>query len=477
MRRGAAPSFALSAHTYPLPALPPTQSGGPFATFEAEATPATNTFTLRSVGGFLALAPAREGSPTFSTAPDAPSALRWRMHPPAPASGAHGPLECFTSASAGALRSLGFLTLSAPPHCAAGLALDAARAALLRSAPAKLTFSAACEAAAARPLPLPRAPPASALPPPPAHALTPADRAFFLQHGYLHLPGAAPRLAVEAALRTINSSLGAALAAVPPLPASDAPPAPTHSAHPALLGLFASTRVAPAVAALLGARTGPPPAQCQVAPRYPAPLSPAAALQALAAAASAAHPSAPTPAAGALHATPSLLSSALPAERRAEAAPARWHVDGMDKGKAYPFSLLVGCFLSDTSEDCAGQFTVFPGSHLALAALVAEQGEGALYAAGAARPPLPPSATPLELRVRAGDAVLVHPLLAHRVGRNFSPHIRYACFFRVQAREREGVRGELLAGRLWAEFEGLQQGRAGGSAGTPVDGTLAPSTA
>jgi ectoine hydroxylase-related dioxygenase (phytanoyl-CoA dioxygenase family) len=127
----------------------------------------------------------------------------------------------------------------------------------------------------------------------------------------------------------------------------------------------------------------------------------------------------------------------------------------MEKGRAYPFSLLVGVFLNDTLEAGAGQFTVFPGSHLYLAKVVAERGEGVLYGEQSPAfhlPPLPPHCSkPVELMVKAGDAVLVHPLLAHRVGLNYSPHVRHACFFRVSALGHEKARGGLVTGDPFGE--------------------------
>jgi ectoine hydroxylase-related dioxygenase (phytanoyl-CoA dioxygenase family) len=123
----------------------------------------------------------------------------------------------------------------------------------------------------------------------------------------------------------------------------------------------------------------------------------------------------------------------------------------MDKGVAYPFSALVGVALTDTPTADAGQLTVFPGSHGENAALIAARGEAALFGQNAPRPAL--AARPVELRLEAGDAVFAHPLLAHRIGINFTGAVRHALFFRVTHADREPLRARLLGGDLFAELD------------------------
>ena len=398
---------------------------------------ATSTLTLETPLGALtlsgdALCAAQGAAPTPFT-----------QHP-CPAAPGHCLLSC-----AG-----GYLALGPAPKLALGLCALPENATPLRLAPARLAWGAACAAVAARLAEAPQPPQALALPPPPPFALSPQDLAHFAEQGYVVVRESAARASVECALRAINSELGQGnLFAAAPAGAATAgttPPQPlaggNHSSHPALLALLASSRAGAAVAQLLGPARAPaaPPKQCQVAPRFPQPLPPRAALAALAAA----------PSAG--------LAGTLPEEDRAQARRGRgaWHIDGTGKGAAYPFSLLVGAFLTDTQGEGEGQLTVFPGSHLALAArLAAPGGEAALYGEEAkggagARCSLPEACRPLQLRVRAGDAVIAHPLLAHRVGVNYSAHVRHAVFFRVKGR---GVsdRAALVAGALFGELEGL----------------------
>lgn len=74
---------------------------------------------------------------------------------------------------------------------------------------------------------------------------------------------------------------------------------------------------------------------------------------------------------------------------------------------------------------------VFPGSHRALRDAVEARGVAALCAAaGPLRPPLP--RPPVELRLKAGDVVLLHPMLAHRRGLNTGPAVRQALIARQQ---------------------------------------------
>ena len=258
---------------------------------------------------------------------------------------------------------------------------------------------------------------------------------------------------MEAALRVINSSLGEVWAAAttePPLPSSppSLPSELSRSQHPSVVGLYSSTEVVGSVSALLGKAGTPSTVKpAQIALRFPKVLTPAQSLAIFSATSPTDTPPDPTKS--------SLLSSHLREERLQRGG---WHVDGMGKGKALPFSLLVACFLSDTPEDGAGQFTVFPGSHLYLSELLKSKGVDALYgeSGAAARPDIPGMFPAVQLRVRAGDVCLAHPLLAHRVGINFSPYIRHAVFFRVSSLGHDAVRETLaLGGEPFAAYKGL----------------------
>ena len=64
--------------------------------------------------------------------------------------------------------------------------------------------------------------------------------------------------------------------------------------------------------------------------------------------------------------------------------------------------------------------------------------------------------------LEAGDVVLTHAMLAHRVGNNCSPHIRYQVIFKLNREEHDRLlaNGSLLESP-WAEFAGLEKDVAG----------------
>mmetsp|Transcript_95264 Transcript_95264/g.269255 ORF Transcript_95264/g.269255 Transcript_95264/m.269255 type:complete len:477 (+) Transcript_95264:44-1474(+) len=104
-----------------------------------------------------------------------------------------------------------------------------------------------------------------------------------------------------------------------------------------------------------------------------------------------------------------------------------YHIDGhgcIPNG----FALLVGCSLTDPPEDsCSwGGFTVFPGSHLDTAfhrAYVKRAKRGG---------PRHDVGAPVQLRLRRGDVVFAHPLLAHRRAENWSEVARYMVYLRLR---------------------------------------------
>jgi hypothetical protein len=140
----------------------------------------------------------------------------------------------------------------------------------------------------------------------------------------------------------------------------------------------------------------------------------------------------------------------------------RPHIDGLPRalngvaaGTLYHFTALAAVFLSDVGEPFAGNFTVWPGSHRALAAYFATN--DALAALARREVPFPPVALPeppRQLIVQAGDALLAHYLLVHGVSANLSPDIRYAVFFRLFHGDHEPDAITSL-GDLWRHWPGL----------------------
>ena len=178
----------------------------------------------------------------------------------------------------------------------------------------------------------------------------------------------------------------------------------------------------------------------------------------------------------------------------------QWHVDGMRQGKRNPFTLLVGIALSECSSALSGNFTVFPGSHHIIHSLILDKGrlrgvdefrlwsvatdpsnpwcapdkgiaaktlkEAATLrkslgkdngsAADGSPPLLPDLGTPKQLMLKPGDVVIAHPKLAHRGAPNFSPNIRYMCYFRLRHIDQQTEELQsALVNDMWADLEGI----------------------
>ena len=126
--------------------------------------------------------------------------------------------------------------------------------------------------------------------------------------------------------------------------------------------------------------------------------------------------------------------------------------NGVPKGTIHSFSALVGVFLTDVNHDNAGNFTVWPGSHLKMQDYFREHGTDIITGEG--RTPPIEKGEPHQIKARAGDAVLAHYQLLHGVAGNFAPRPRYATFFRVKPPEHETHRIESLTD-LWREWPGI----------------------
>ncbi len=169
----------------------------------------------------------------------------------------------------------------------------------------------------------------------------------------------------------------------------------------------------------------------------------------------------------------------LSGEREALLAGRDWHTDGLRKGKLHPFSILLGIALSDVQEPWHGNLVVWKGTHRLIhrclqgenGAVDCEQMQALLNNTTeladfdhrhSAVPTmhsddsnctdtvecvdpceqihdnepsnLPALGTPVQVCLRKGDIVLLHPDLAHTGGPNYGPHIRYILYFRLKAR-------------------------------------------
>jgi ectoine hydroxylase-related dioxygenase (phytanoyl-CoA dioxygenase family) len=107
---------------------------------------------------------------------------------------------------------------------------------------------------------------------------------------------------------------------------------------------------------------------------------------------------------------------------------------------------------------------VFPGSHARLHALLA--GTNDAGSDGVFQGPQKPALDGARfVRLDPGDAVICHPLTAHRAARNFSADVRMQVYFRLKHRRHEALKaeGSLLspgARALFLEMEGLADSHA-----------------
>jgi hypothetical protein len=234
-----------------------------------------------------------------------------------------------------------------------------------------------------------------------------------LRDGYTTVPGVVPAAPLAAALTAINHSLGQGL------PPADLPVfrsrsfCPELQRAPVILDLLRTTPAWLLAESLLGEGRVEAVRSGQIALAFPQTEL----------------PEAPYPHLDGLH-TPT---------------------NGVPAGEVRSFTLLVGVILSDVAGPGAGNLTVWPGTHRRYESYFRDNGPKSLLGG------MPPIALPdpVEVTGRVGDVVLCHYQLAHAVGANTSPHVRYAVYFRLKSRGHDSRRWECLTD-LWKEWPGLR---------------------
>ena len=120
-----------------------------------------------------------------------------------------------------------------------------------------------------------------------------------------------------------------------------------------------------------------------------------------------------------------------------EPVPPEPHIDGfasglngVDEGKIYNFTALVGVFLTPITTAFAGNFTVWPGSHHVYERCFRERGTRAMSEPA----PTPEIGQPLQLMCGVGDVVLAHYQLGHAAAVNTADTDRIAVYFRIWLR-------------------------------------------
>ena len=127
-------------------------------------------------------------------------------------------------------------------------------------------------------------------------------------------------------------------------------------------------------------------------------------------------------------------------------------LNGVPSGQILSFTALLGIFLSDTPHDDMGNLKVWPGSHRQYEAYFREYGPEKLLEG------MPPVelAAPMQVKAKAGDAILCHYQIGHTVAPNFSPHVRYAIYFRLMAKGHKELGLHALSD-IWQEWDGMQE--------------------
>ncbi|PYS91602.1 MAG: hypothetical protein DMF64_11565 [Acidobacteria bacterium] len=139
------------------------------------------------------------------------------------------------------------------------------------------------------------------------------------------------------------------------------------------------------------------------------------------------------------------------AHNHPEPAPPWPHIDGfasdangLDEGKIYSLTALVGVFLTPIRSEFAGNFTVWPGSHYIYERYFRERGRRAM-----SEPmPTPEIGQPVQLLCEVGDVVLAHYELAHTAAVNTADIDRIAVYFRIWIRGLELDRWHYLT-NIW----------------------------
>lgn len=119
-------------------------------------------------------------------------------------------------------------------------------------------------------------------------------------------------------------------------------------------------------------------------------------------------------------------------------------LNGLDEGKIYNHTVLVGVFLTPVQREFAGNFTVWPGSHHVYENHFRERGPRAMSE------PMPALeiGPPLQLMCDVRDVVIAHYELGHSAAVNTGAVDRIAIYFRVWLRKLESDRWHYLT-NIW----------------------------
>lgn len=248
-------------------------------------------------------------------------------------------------------------------------------------------------------------------------SLCPAQKSSFKRDGFVHLPGAVAPELVESALHAINYRVGRGIPAEELAVWQSQSFFPDLQKQPVITDLFNASGLRATLQELMGPENVAAMKGGQLALRFPT-------------------------------------------EPGAQMELRGGHIDGIYspnngviKGTLSSFSALVGVFLTDVDRDFAGNFTIWPGSHRKMEEYFRAHGTDIITQKN--RTPPIDQGEPLQIRVKAGDAVLAHYQLLHTATPNGAPRPRYATFFRVIHPAHESHKLECLCD-LWREWPGIQ---------------------
>jgi len=247
--------------------------------------------------------------------------------------------------------------------------------------------------------------------------LTNAQKRQFVEEGYLQIPGAVPKMLIEAALRAVNHSIGEIGLGGEDMANSRSA---FHCAEllqaPVILDLFNKSPVIELAEDLMGRGNVLPLTRAKPYPRFPLPLG--------------AEPTAP-----------------------------RGHLDGIGNGSngmakgeyRRGFTAFAVIYLVDVPEPYSGNFTVWPKSHRAYADYFKQVGYE-IQANGMPYIDLPDG--PLMITGKAGDLILAHHQIFHGPCANASPNVRQAVIARLQHKECAQIGYDAYID-IWREWAGV----------------------
>jgi len=246
--------------------------------------------------------------------------------------------------------------------------------------------------------------------------LTSEQKQAFARDGFLHLHGVIPREKIDQALVHINHWLGNEFDPTQVEVYRQQSYCPAIREEPIVTGMVSETEVYSMAEELTAPGALHPVKQGQIALRFPDP-------------------------------------------RRAAKQPGG-HIDGIPNGRngvppgtIYSFTTLVGIPLSTVDRDFAGNFCVWPGSHLKLEKWFKTQQLTDLLETGLPKLDYGP---PKQVHWEPGDVLFAHHQTVHGIAPNLSPNIRYACFYRLHHVKHEEIREEVVRD-IWREYNGVRE--------------------